>query len=67
MADLPERSAAVVVLGEAGIGKTVPVRSILAEHSGIAVCKKYERMLLMDVQQITAAFDDIFDLRVDRV
>jgi ABC-type transporter Mla maintaining outer membrane lipid asymmetry ATPase subunit MlaF len=37
MADLPERSAAVVVLGEAGIGKTVPVRSILAEHSGNAV------------------------------
>ncbi|HZN71154.1 MAG TPA: AAA family ATPase, partial [Micromonosporaceae bacterium] len=34
IADLPERSAAVLVRGEAGIGKTVLVGSVLDEHSG---------------------------------
>ncbi|GAA0942055.1 helix-turn-helix transcriptional regulator [Kribbella koreensis] len=33
IAGLPERSAAVVVRGEAGIGKTVLVRSVLDEYS----------------------------------
>ncbi|WP_020389844.1 helix-turn-helix transcriptional regulator [Kribbella catacumbae] len=37
IADLPERSAAVVVRGEAGIGKTLLVRSVLDEHSGSGV------------------------------
>jgi DNA-binding CsgD family transcriptional regulator len=33
IAELPDRSAAVMVRGEAGIGKTLLVRSILDEHS----------------------------------
>jgi DNA-binding CsgD family transcriptional regulator len=37
IADLPERSAAVVVRGEAGIGKTLLVRSVLDEQSGSGV------------------------------
>ncbi|WP_433002135.1 helix-turn-helix transcriptional regulator [Kribbella sp. CA-294648] len=37
IADLPERSAAVVVRGEAGIGKTLLVRSVLDEHSSSGV------------------------------
>ncbi|MFG1820697.1 LuxR C-terminal-related transcriptional regulator [Kribbella sp. NPDC049174] len=37
IADVPERSAAVVVRGEAGIGKTLLVRSVLDEHSGSGV------------------------------
>ncbi|TDO54276.1 AAA ATPase-like protein [Kribbella sp. VKM Ac-2527] len=37
IADMPERSAAVVVRGEAGIGKTLLVRSVLDEHSGSGV------------------------------
>jgi DNA-binding CsgD family transcriptional regulator/tetratricopeptide (TPR) repeat protein len=37
IADMPERSAAVVVRGEAGIGKTLLVRSVLDEHSGNGV------------------------------
>ncbi|MGH3464452.1 MAG: AAA family ATPase, partial [Kribbellaceae bacterium] len=34
IADLPNRSAAVMVRGEAGIGKTFLVRSVLEGHSG---------------------------------
>jgi DNA-binding CsgD family transcriptional regulator len=37
IADLPVRSAAVMVRGEAGIGKTLLVRSVLEEHSGSGV------------------------------
>ena len=37
IADLPNRSAAVMVRGEAGIGKTVLVRSVLEGHSGDGV------------------------------
>ncbi|MGW1347504.1 LuxR C-terminal-related transcriptional regulator [Kribbella sp. NPDC002412] len=37
IAQLPKRSAAVVVRGEAGIGKTVLVQSVLAEQSGNGV------------------------------
>ncbi len=37
IADMPEGSAAVVVRGEAGIGKTLLVRSVLDEHSGSGV------------------------------
>src|SRR6266545_256076 len=37
IADMPERSAAVVVRGEAGIGKTMLVRAMLDEHSGSGV------------------------------
>lgn len=41
IADLPERSAAVVVRGEAGIGKTVLVRSVLDEYaaSGLRILR----------------------------
>jgi len=35
--ELPERSAAVVVRGEAGIGKTMLVRSVLDEYAGDGV------------------------------
>jgi DNA-binding CsgD family transcriptional regulator len=37
IADLPVTSAAVMVRGEAGIGKTLLVRSVLEEHSGSGV------------------------------
>ena len=37
IADLPVKSAAVMVRGEAGIGKTLLVRSVLEEHSGSGV------------------------------
>ena len=37
IADLPNRSAAVMVRGEAGIGKTFLVRSVLDAHSGDGV------------------------------
>ena len=37
IADLPDSSAAVMVRGEAGIGKTHLVRSVLDEHSGSGV------------------------------
>ncbi|ONI76770.1 hypothetical protein BWI15_05665 [Kribbella sp. ALI-6-A] len=37
IADLPEHSAAAVVRGEAGIGKTVLVQSVLDEYSGSGV------------------------------
>lgn len=41
IADLPEHSAAVVVRGEAGIGKTVLVRSVLDDHfeSGVRILR----------------------------
>ena len=37
IAEMPGRSAAVVVRGEAGIGKTVLVRSVLDEYAGSGV------------------------------
>ncbi|WP_432948680.1 LuxR C-terminal-related transcriptional regulator [Kribbella sp. CA-253562] len=37
IAELPERSAAAVVRGEAGIGKTLLVRSVLDEYAGSGV------------------------------